>query len=187
MIYDALTRGSFKSNTGWLQWCLSAKMMGLRDPCSQEISCSPYAKGLLQGGTVDTGIYNPPILLQGPFSIAAAIPECEGSCVTATLSCRGVHSFWRSKNCSWCFAWTVEKIHSILQNSYTKQSPGHAFLLVLRKTEMVHHTKAMAGPAHSGLLVDFSAGSWLPDLPQSLHLGIFSFHVLPVVSDQRSP
>lgn len=34
--------------------------------------------------------------------------------------------------------------------SHMNQSAGHAFLLVLRKIEMVHHTKAMSGPAHSG-------------------------------------
>lgn len=143
--------GSFKSNTGRSQWCLSAEMMCLRDPCSQEIVCTPYAKGLLQLGTVGTKIYNPPILPQDPFNTAAAVPEREWGflCYTSSQLQRSSELLAEQEL---LLVFGLDRAKNPLNPpklSHMNQSAGRAFL-VLRKIEMVHHTKAMAGLAHTG-------------------------------------
>lgn len=76
------------------------------------------------------------------------------------LSNRGLGASGRARIALLCFAWpeTAKNPLSTPKLYLMNQCAGRAFLPLLRKLEVVHHTKPMAGPAHSGCQLAFLQG-----------------------------
>lgn len=100
------------------------------------------------------------ILLQASFNTKAAAPACEGSCLTQYLSSRGLQSFWLSKNCSLLFSLARDSEKSSQSSRTLTYEPVSWTCLssFAKKNKVVHHTKPMAGPAHSGCWLVFLWG-----------------------------